>query len=219
MQKKGGKRLLVVLRDNWKIAVVVMILTTLTGYILSAYVIKKHYSATVDVYVESTDSESSSEKAATAALLFSSPKMYNALNEALNVRRSYAQYEKMITLEHFSESQLIRATFECDTSLDTYNLADMFTRLMKPVIDDYEANAVLSIVTPATEPQEPDFPDDRLFAIVGAIIGFIISTIGIIIIWRLDDTITEIDNLPDEYNVFVLGELMDFDNEIDYLGR
>ncbi|MGN0618116.1 MAG: hypothetical protein ACI4J7_03750, partial [Ruminiclostridium sp.] len=65
----------------------------------------------------------------------------------------------------------------------------------------------------------PVFPNDTIFTAAGAIFGFLISAIGIIIIWRLDNTITPADNLAEEYGVPVLGELMDFDREIDYLGR
>ena len=49
--------------------------------------------------------------------------------------------------------------------------------------------------------------------------GLLISVLGIIVIWKLDNTITSADNITEQYGVPVIGELMDFDNEIDYLGR
>lgn len=218
-KKKGIKKLGTTILNNWRLAVVVIILTAISGYVLSAYGLKKHYITTFDIYVESYDGESSAEKADTAALLFTSPQMFNAINEQLVNRFSYAEFREMLSVERVNNSQLIHAEVDCPTSKDSYLLAEKYLQLMPSVLTEYTDAIGIIVTEPPTEPSEPVFPNETLFTAVGAVIGFIISVIGILIIWRLDNTITATDNLTEQYGVALLGEIIDFDREVDYLGR
>ena len=154
-----------------------------------------------------------------AVLLFTSPKMYDAINENLTIQFSYAELEKIITVTQVNDTQLITASFDCQTSMESYKLSELYLQLIQRVLDDYDAKASTRVVRTPIEPQKPVFPDDTLFTIVGASAGAVISVLGLLIIWRLDNTISSADDITDEYGVPVIGELMDFDNEIDYLGR
>ncbi|MBR5089876.1 MAG: hypothetical protein IK093_10660 [Ruminiclostridium sp.] len=219
MKKNELKKLGITIKNNWRIAVVVTVMLAISGYLLSSYGMTKHYITTAKVMVESTDDVPHTEKTATAALLFTSPKMYDAINDNLVTKFSYAELAKMINVVQESGTQIITATFDCETSSDSYKLAELYLSQLRPVIDEYEANLRATVISSPVEPQRPDFPDERLFTIVGASIGAALSILGIIIIWKLDNTVTSADNITEEYGVPVIGELMDFDNEIDYLGR
>lgn len=196
-----------------------IVLTTISGYILSAYGLEKHYVCGMDIYIESTDGENPTQKAATAALLFTSPQMYDAINSHLSEKFTYAEFGKMLSVTQVNGTQLLRAEVDCRNSDTAYRLAEKYLELMQGVLDNYKANAKITVINAPYEPDYPVFPNDTIFTAAGAIFGFLISAIGIIIIWRLDNTITPADNLAEEYGVTVLGELMDFDREIDYLGR
>lgn len=219
MKKNELKKLWITIKNNWRIALVVTIMMTISGYVLASYGMTKHFITTSDIYVESTDSVPSAEKAQTVALLFTSPKMYDAINENLVTKFSYAELEKLISVEPKNGTQIISARFDCETSSDSYKLAEIYLGQVQFVLDEYEANAKIQVLSNPVEPQRPDFPDERVFAVVGGSIGAIISIIGIGVIWKLDNTITAADNITEQYGVPVIGELMDFDNEIDYLGR
>jgi len=219
LKKNEVKKLGITIKNNWRIALVVTIMLAISGYILASYGMTKHYITTSDMYVESTDAVPSAEKAQTIALLFTSPKMYDAINENLVTKFSYAELEKMISVIPTNGTQIIRATFDCETSFDSYKLAEIYLGQVQFVLDEYEANARIQVISTPVEPQRPDFPDERLFAVIGGMTGLLISVLGIIVIWKLDNTITSADNITEQYGVPVIGELMDFDNEIDYLGR
>jgi len=207
------------IKNNWRVGLVVTIMMALSGYILAGYGMKKHFITVTEVYVESTDGTSPTEKAAIAALLFTSPRMYDAVNEYLRIKLTYAELDRIVTVGQKNGTQIIHAEFDCETSVESYKIAELFLALMQPVLDDYGESAELKIVVSPVEPQFPAYPDEMLFALIGACIGFLISAAGIIVIWRLDNTITSADNITEEYNVPVIGELIDLDNEIDYLGR
>ena len=219
MKRNQLKKLGITLKNNWRIAVVTTVMMAICGYVFALYGMTKHYMTYTDVYIESTDSIRSDEKAATAALLFTSPKMYDSINEMLKTKLSYAELDRMINVKTNSETQIISASFDCETSSDSYRLSEVFLSRVQTVLDDFVANATAKVLAFPTEPRRPEFPDENLFAIIGACIGAVISVIGIIVIWRLDNTITAADNITEQYKVPVIGELMDFDNEIDYLGR
>ena len=207
------------IKTTWRIALVVIILMSVSGYLLSAYGLKKHYIVRAEVYIESTDEVTHAEKTATAARLFSSPRMYDAINQRLREPFLYAELNSMMSFKQKNNSQIIEAVFDCPRSSDAYKLAELSLSLSQKVLDDFEANAQLRIISFPVEPRDPEFPDETVFTIAGAVIGAVMAVTGIIIIWKLDDTITRADNITEEYELPLLGELMDFDREIDYLGR
>lgn len=219
MKRNEFKKLGNTIKNNWRVALVVIIMMAISGYVLANYGLTKHYVTTTDIYIESTDDMPPTEKAAMAVLLFTSPKMYDAINENLTIQFSYAELEKIITVTQVNDTQLITASFDCQTSMESYKLSELYLQLIQRVLDDYDAKASTRVVRTPIEPQKPVFPDDTLFTIVGASAGAVISVLGLLIIWRLDNTISSADDITDEYGVPVIGELMDFDNEIDYLGR
>ncbi|MBP5606560.1 MAG: hypothetical protein J6X60_13640, partial [Ruminiclostridium sp.] len=213
------KKLGITLKNNWRVAVVTTVMMAICGYVFALYGMTKHYMTYTDIYIESTDSTRSDEKAATAALLFTSPKMYDSINDMLRTKLSYAELDRMIDVTANKDTQIISASFDCETSADSYRLSEVFLSRVQTVLDDYGANASIRIISYPAEPRRPEFPDENLFAMIGAGLGAVISVTGLIVIWRLDNTITAADNITEQYNVPVIGELMDFDNEIDYLGR
>ncbi len=198
---------------------VVIILTTISAYLLSAYGLTKHYVTTAEIYIESLDDQSSVQKATTCQLLFTSPQMYDTINDYLEIGFSYAEYEKMIKVEQVKGTQLLRIKTDCDNSAASYKLMQLYLEHIPEVIENYKEKATYKIVRNPEEPSEPSFPNDMIFTVCGASLGFIISLVGVIVIWKLDNTITADDDITEIFDIALLGELPDFDNEIDYLGR
>lgn len=199
--------------------VVVVVLMTICGYVLAAYGMKKHFVTTSEIYIESTDGTAPSEKADTCMLLFTSPQMYNAVNETLASGFSYAEFDKMFSVKKKSDTQILEISTDCDNSDASYKLMLRFMELMPSVIDSYNAGASFTVLREPTQPSEPSFPNETAFAACGSAIGIAISVLAVIVIWKLDNSITADDNLLEQYNLTVLGEVPDFDSEIDYLGR
>ncbi len=223
---KGGiflsgsyKKLIKTIERNWKIFFVVIVLTTISGYLLANYGLTKHYHTVTELYIESLDEETDAQKAATCQLLFTSPQMYNTLNLQLERGFSYAEYDKMLTIEQVNGTRMLRITVDCETSSDSYKMSGIILNVIGPVIENYGEAAQFTIMRSPVEPSEPVFPDENVFIMGGALVGFIISVIGILIIWKLDNTITADDELSETYDIDILGEIPDFDNEVDYLGR
>lgn len=213
------KKLLRVVQKNWRMCVVVIILMAICGYVLAAYGLDKHYVTTAEIYIESTDETPASEKADTCLLLFTSPQMYNTINNTLSSGFSYSEYDRMITVKKKSGTQILEISTDCDNSDASYKLMVRFIELMPEVLDSYRAEADFSILRNPVQPSEPSFPDEELFTLLGAIFGALISVISVIVIWKLDNSITPDDDLKNLYNISVIGEIPDFDAEIDYLGR
>lgn len=223
---KGGsslsgsyKKLVKTVQRNWKIFFVVIILTTISGYLLASHGLTKHYHTITEIYIESLDDESDAQKATTCQLLFTSPQMYNTINLQLQQGFTYAEYDEMITVEQVNGTRMLRITVDCNNSSASYQLSEIILRVIPIVITNYGEAADFTIMRNPVEPAEPVFPDENMFIMGGALIGFVISLIGVLIIWKLDNTITADDELSETYDIDILGEIPDFDNEVDYLGR
>lgn len=216
----GIKKLSRTISRNWRLMVVVMILTTISGYLLSAYVIDRHYITTTEIYIESLDSQTASEKAATCQLLFTSPQMYDIINDYLEIGFTYAEFDEMISVKQVNKTTpVLKIYVDCDNSAASYKLMTMYLEHLPKVIENYKENATFRIVRQPVEPANPAFPNDGLFTLGGFLIGFIIALIGIILIWKLDNTVTTDDDITEMFGISLLGEIPDFDNEVDYLGR
>ncbi len=198
---------------------VVVILTTISGYLLSAYVLEKHYVTTTEIYIESLDGEPASQKAATCQLLFTSPQMYDTINNYLEIDFTYAEYNEMISVKQINSTQMLRVSVDCDNSAASYKLMTLYLEHIPEVIRNYKENVSFRIINDPVEPTEPLFPNDALFTLIGASFGFLIAVTGILIIWRMDTTITSDDDITELFDIPLLGKLPDFDEEIDYLGR
>ena len=223
---KGGsylhnnfKKLVKTIERNWKIFLVVTVLTTISGYLLANYGITKHFHTVTELYIESLDEESDAQKAATCQLLFTSPQMYNALNLRLERGFTYSEYDEMIKIEHVNGTRLLRITVDCEQSSDSYRMCALILDVIPAVIENYGEKADYSILRNPVEPSDPVFPDEDTFIMFGALAGLLISVMGILIIWKLDNTITADDELSELYDIDILGEVPDFDEEVDYLGR
>ncbi len=223
---KGGsfltgsyKKLIKTIQRNWKIFFVVIVLTTISGYLLANYGLNKHYHTITELYIKSEDTETDAQKAATCQLLFTSPQMYNTLNLQLEQGFTYAEYDKMITVEQVNNTRMLRITVDCNNSAASYKLSEIILRVIPVVIKNYGEAASFTVMRSPVEPSKPVFPDEDIFIMGGALAGLLISLIGIIIIWKLDNTITADDELSEAYDIDILGEVPDFDNEVDYLGR
>ena len=145
--------------------------------------------------------------------------MYNTINLQLQQGFTYAEFDEMITVEQVNSTRMLRITVDCETSSMSYQLSEIILKVIPIVIKNYGEAADFTIMRSPVEPSEPVFPDENMFIIAGALIGLTISLIGILIIWKLDNTITADDELSEAYDIDILGEIPDFDEEVDYLGR
>ncbi len=145
--------------------------------------------------------------------------MYDTINDYLEYGFTYAEYESMIKVKQINNTQMLKIQVDCDNSDASYKLMTIYLEHLSEVIENYKENATFRIVRNPEEPSAPSFPDDKLFTIGGAVLGVLIAIIGTLAIWKLDNTITADDDITELFGIPLLGELPDFDNEIDYLGR
>lgn len=219
MKRNRFKRLINTFVSNWRIMVVVIVLTTISSYLLSAYGLTKHYITNMNVIITDGSGNSDPVNAATAVLLFRSPNMYNTLNDGLETKHTYEEYDNAFAVTQEPGTGFLKIEVDASTPEKSLALANRYLDAMPEVLGGYIEKSGITIISEPVAPTTPVFPNDGLFVLIGLAAGVLISIIGIFIIWALDNTITSADNLSEQYNIPVLGELMDFDTEIDYLGR
>lgn len=219
MKRNRFKRFINTFVSNWRIMVVVIVLTTISGYLLSAYGLTKHYVTNMDVIITDGSGNSDPVNAATAVLLFRSPNMYNTLNDTLQTKHTYEEYDNAFTVTQEPGTGFLKIQVDFPTPEKSYAMANRYLDVMPEVLGGYIEKSGITIISEPVAPTAPVFPNDGFFVLIGFAAGVLLSIIGIFIIWALDNTITSADNLSEQYNIPVLGELMDFDTEIDYLGR
>lgn len=206
---------------------VAVVLCMATGYVLSEYVLEKHFVSTAQLFIERTEEQSqtaeeisaSQQLAANAVLVLKSPLMYDRLNQSFEETFSAAEYDKMITVSRQAGTQIIDIKTDCNAALSAYYLAEALTELSPEVISGFIGYGVVKVMKSPDLPTAPAFPSVEGFMALGALAGLLLSIIGVLIIWLTDKTISPEDDILTEYNVPVFAEIIDFEARIPERGK
>lgn len=206
---------------------VAVMLCAASGYVLSEYVIEKHYVSVAELFVERTEERSytaeeiaaSQQLAANVVMVLKSPQMYDRLNQSFEESYSAAQYDKMLTVSRQAGTQIIRVQSDCSSPLSAFYLTSAVTQLAPDVITSFIGYGVVRVMTSPELPGDVVFPNVEFFTIIGAAAGLMLSLAGILIIWLSDKTISPVDDISAEYNVPVFAEIVDFEARISDRGR
>ncbi len=221
-QKRRAAKFFGIFFANWRMALVAVVLCAASAYVLSQYVLEKHYISTAQIFVERTEEENhtaeeisaSQQFAANVVMVLQSPQLYDRLNASLEGAYSPEQYRKMLDITREPGTQIIAIEADCGDPVSAFNLALTMTEISPSVIRDFMGYGVVKVVTSPDLPTSPAFPDVDMFTAVGALIGLALSLVGVLIIWLSDKTISPVDDITAEYNVPVFAEIVDFEARI-----
>ena len=225
-------RLMAILRKHFKMLIVWTLLAGVLGFAVAQFVVVPKYTATTEILVNQKHTNDSNGQAynnqqadiqmintykdiITNQVILN--KVSHELNSAETVReygRSYnmpvAKLKNAIKISTQQNSQVFSVAVKTDDPNLSAATANTIARVFKKQIKKIMSVNNVTIVSRATVPDSPSFPNVKLFTLVGAVFGLLFSIIYLIIKELMDTTVKNDEFMTNELGLTNLGHIDHF---------
>lgn len=225
-------RLMTLLRKHFKMLIVWTLLAGVLGFVVAQFVVVPKYTATTEILVNQKHTNDNNGQAYnnqqadiqminTYKDLITNQVVLNKVSRQLNSAKTIREYgrsynmpvdklKSTISISTQQNSQVFSVAVKTDDpelSAATANtIAQVFRQQIKKIMS---VNNV-TIVSRATAPDSPSFPNVKLFTLVGAVLGLLLSAIYLIIKELMDTTIKDDEFMTNELGLTNLGHIDHF---------
>lgn len=211
------KEIFKALKKRWKLIINVTLIITIVSALVSFFVIKPKYEASVKLFIGKD--QSSSEEAAynnSDVLMYQSLlKTYGEIIKTKDIAKkaiSETGYDlkpsevlEKISIETIANTQIIKIKY---TSRDPEECVNMLNSIKKNFItlaEELVVNGNIQVLAEPRFPVSPSSPNKPLNIAVGLILGLMVS-IGIVLLMEfLDNTYKDKNSFENEFDIPVLG--------------
>ena len=221
-----------ILRKHFKMLIVWTLLAGVLGFAVAQFVVVPKYTATTEILVNQKHTNDSNGQAynnqqadiqmintykdiITNQVILN--KVSHELNSAETVReygRSYnmpvAKLKNAIKISTQQNSQVFSVAVKTDDPNLSAATANTIARVFKKQIKKIMSVNNVTIVSRATVPDSPSFPNVKLFTLVGAVFGLLFSIIYLIIKELMDTTVKNDEFMTNELGLTNLGHIDHF---------
>lgn len=221
-----------ILRKHFKMLIIWTLIAGVLGFVVAQFVVVPKYTATTEILVNQKHSNDNNGQAYTnqqadiqmintykdiitnQVILNKVSHELNSTNTTREYGRSYSmsasKLKNAIKISNQQNSQVFSVAVETDDpnlSAATANtIAQVFRKQIKKIMS---VNNV-TIVSRATAPDSPSFPNVKLFTLAGAVLGLLLSAIYLIIKELMDTTIKDDEFMTNELGLTNLGHINHF---------
>ena len=208
------KRLLLVL---WSRAWIILLTAILLGALAFCYAwffITPTYAARAKLYVNNNyaDSPGFSSSQITAAqdladtymVIMESRNVLDVVAERTKLGYTYGQLVSMVSAAAVNETEVFEVTVTCTNYQHAALIANTITEVLPDKIAAVVEGSSVRVVDYAVENPNPVGPNYHRFLLLGAVLGFALSTAVIVILDLLDTTINSEEYLNQAYSKFPL---------------
>ncbi|MFR0537508.1 YveK family protein [Limosilactobacillus reuteri subsp. suis] len=228
-------RLMMLCRKHIKMLIIWTLLAGVLGYVVAQFVVVPKYTATTEILVNQKHENNDNGQAytnqqadiqmintykdiITNQVILS--KVSHELNSTATAReygRSYnmpvAKLKDAIKISTQQNSQVFSVAVKTDDPNLSAVAANTIAQVFKKQIRKIMSVNNVTIVSRAAVPDGPSFPNVKLFALAGAVLGLLCSAIYLIIEELMDTTVKEDDFMTNELGLTNLGHINHFHME------
>ncbi len=220
----------------WKKAWMIAIVTVLLGAVMFAYsvfFITPQYKSTAMMYVNNNalslggTSVSISATQLTAArslldtyvVILKTRTTFEKVIEASGVDRSYKELMSMVSAEAVNDTDVFSITVTSSDPEEAELIADTIVDILPDRISDIVDGSSVRIVDHAILPTTRSSPSHTRNAIIGMMLGLVLSAAVIIIIDLMDTSVRGEEYLTQKYDIPVLAVIPDSNNSKKPYGK
>ncbi|MBH1939402.1 polysaccharide biosynthesis tyrosine autokinase [Mobilitalea sibirica] len=191
-------------------------------YLISSYVMKPSYTASVQMYVNPNDTTSSAnlnelnyaQKVVNTYIGFLQTKdFYSKIARESNLAYTPDYLKRMTTIEAVNNTEIFEISVTTNDPMDSFRLVEVMQDMVPVHIKNIKDTSKISIVDPVVIPTSPSSPNIILNTIIGGFIG-LFGSVFLIILWEMFDVrVKSQEELAKRYQIPVLGVIPNFDKE------
>lgn len=211
----------------FKKAWIIAISTVLAGLIVGGYAfffVPPKYQASAMLYVNNnsvsvagtsfdlSDLNAAKSLVSTYSVILHSRNVLDDVIEESGVDYSYNELNSMITAAPVDSTEIFRVVVTSTNPDEAELIANSICSILPKKISSIVESSSVRIVDFAVRPESKSSPNITLYALVGMIVGFVISCVVIVILKLFDNSINGEDYLINNYKYPVLGVIPDFND-------
>lgn len=224
--------LMEILRKHFKMLIVWTLLAGVLGFVVAQFVVVPKYTATTEILVNQkhtndnngqayTNQQADIQMINTYKDLITNQVVLNKVSQQLNsskVAREYGRSYNMpvsklkdtISIKTQQNSQVFSVAVKTDDPNLSAATANTIAQVFKKQIKKIMSVNNVTIVSRATAPNAPSFPNVKIFTLVGAVIGLLLSAAYLVIKELVDTTIKDDNFMTKELGLTNLGHINHF---------
>ena len=210
-----------------KKALIIAIVTILVGAIVGAYAfffVTPKYKASAMMYVNNnsvsvagasfdlSDLNAAKSLVNTYMVILNSRNVLNDVIEESGVAYSYKELKSMISAAPVDSTEVFEVVVTSTNPEEAELIANSICSVLPQKIASIVESSSVRIVDSAVLPEKKSSPNITMYALVGMIVGVVISCVVIVILKLFDNSINGEDYLINNYKYPVLGVIPDFDD-------
>ena len=201
-----------------------IILCTFAGlcslYVINKYLIEPSYTASVQMYVNSKDTNSSAnlndlyyaQKVVTTYINFLQTKVfYTQVLEKSRLDYTQMQLKEMTEINAVNNTEIFQISVTSYKAEDSYHLVTVMQEIAPELIRKIKTSAEISVVDPVTFPTEPSGPNVLLNTVAGGLLGFLLSVVVSFSWEMIDVNVKSQEELTKKYQKPILGAIPNYD--------
>lgn len=207
----------------WK-RIVLIVLCTIAGlclaFVLSRYMIKPSYTASVQMYVNPNDSESSAnlnelnyaQKVVNTYISFLQTKQfYKQVVEKSELNFTPDKLKNMTHIQSVNNTEIFEISVTADHPYEAFRFVEVMQEIVPELIQSIKTGTKIRIVDPAVMPEKPSAPNIMVNTMVGGASGLLASIIGSIIWEIINIKVNNKEDLLKRYELPILGMIPSFE--------
>lgn len=221
-----------IFRKHFKMLIAWTLLIGVLGFVVAQFVVVPKYTATTEILVNQKHSGNNNGQAYTNQQvdiqmintykdIITNQVILNKVSHDLDSNKTARQYgrtynmstgelQRSIKISSQQNSQVFSVAVKTDDPQKSAATANTIARVFKKQIKKIMSVNNVTIVSQAAVPDAPSFPNVKLFALAGAVLGLLGSAIYLIIKELMDTTVKEDDFMTKELQLTNLGHINHF---------
>ena len=228
------KMIFEVLKKNLVFIIITVLLFTLGSFFITNFLVTKHYTSTISLYVETVDLQPDSQNSAIYSLnmqnyalklvntyirMLDTNTFYTKLATELNDKYTPDELSKMISYKSDETTEVFDVSVVSESPTESKVIADTIAEVAPETISNLKSNAKLKVCDEAQLPTKPSSPSLSRNVIIAFAIGLLLALVVSFIRHFLDKKIKYDDEMTTILDIPVLAAIPSFDTYINQKGK
>ena len=228
------KMIFEVLRKNLVFIIITVMVFSLGTFFITNFLITKHYTSTISLYVETVDLQPDSPNSAVYSLnmqnyalklvntyirMLDTNTFYTKLSDELDEKYTPAELSKMISFKSDETTEVFDVSVVSESPTESKKIADTIAEVAPETISNIKSNAKLKVCDEAQLPTKHSSPSVSRNVIIAFVVGLVISLAVSFTRYFLDKKIKYDDEMTTILDIPVLAAIPSFDSYINQKGK
>ena len=228
------KMIFEVLRKNLVFIIITVLVFSLGSFFVTNFLVTKHYTSTISLYVETVDLQADSPNSAVYSLnmqnyalklvntyirMLDTNTFYTKLATELNDKYTPYELSKMISYKSDETTEVFDVSVVSESPTESKVIADTIAEVAPETISNLKSNAKLKVCDEAQLPTSPSSPSVSRNVIIAFAIGLLLALAVSFIRHFLDKKIKYDDEMTTILDIPVLAAIPSFDTYINQKGK